>query len=344
MKVTLNYEEPLCWLCANANANDCAWICRGARGDPPDFVKRVTKKPNSIQRKECLLVKECERFQPDPAYIRTCKYCGEKYVMQSNHTDNLDGGYCYDCHIRLKRTYKKKQPWVIPPKPGIHQVQCPVCGKVFESDKPNIRYCSEDCRQAAALRRQRRKAHAKNDKERLAQLEFENYKIEVSMKATNRKKANHKRFAEQKELIVAAYQKLQKDFIASQKREAEEFEKILQNSVKKQQKDFKEKQRREKLDFNEHWRVNKKNDLRLAEQDYLHSLVEIDTVQVPELLEKKHMELFGCSMAEGEARELYQKDLRRREYERAKAQKAAAEPKDSLSNPTNESNNLSKEE
>ena len=322
MKVTLNNEEPLCWLCLNANADQCLWIQAGAKGKPPDYIKRTAKKPRSAQREDCLLVKDCKNFKPDPQYVRTCKYCGEKYVIQSNHTDQVDGGYCYDCHIRLKKTYTRTQPWAVPPKPGIHSVQCPECGKVFESDRPNARYCSPECKAAAAVRRQRKGRQFDKDKKKLARLAFENYKTEVSMKAANRKQANHEQFLEQKQLITAAYHKLRKDFAASQKREAEQFKKNLETSVKKQEKDFKEKQRRESRDFAEHWRVNKQNDLRLAEQDYLHSLVDIDTVQVPELLEKKHQELFGCSMAEGEARRIHQKDLRRRQYEHQKAKKA----------------------
>lgn len=66
--------------------------------------------------------------------IRVCKFCGEKFVPDRQHTK-----YCSEeCRKNFYSTTEKKK---LPEK------ECPICHEMFEPRTYNQVYCSKKCRQ-----------------------------------------------------------------------------------------------------------------------------------------------------------------------------------------------------
>lgn len=192
MKVTLNKGETLCWTCANCTDDKCEFV-KNDGNYLPDYIKKVGKKNLKTKKGEPMivyLVRNCSNYTPDPECVITCKYCGQQYVLQTLHNKVLDGGYCYDCHVKRKETYYKPKEWQKGKRPPLpKEKKCAICGKVFEPQSSTQKYCSRDCVQAANTRHKRKlrqlQSKMKKDKALRQKWELDNAVAKIEKKTEN---------------------------------------------------------------------------------------------------------------------------------------------------------------
>ena len=219
MKITLNYNESLCWTCKNTSDKKCGFFATDGKVTPPYVAKTLTKDMGRHNRKDLnehqQVVRACHNYEPCEEFVKVCKYCGEQYVIQSTHTAEIDGGYCYDCHVTRKETYKVPQPWSKPPAPP-KQKKCPICGKSFAPKNSAQKYCSKECAKLAASRRNRKtnkeRYRAQRNEKSKMKWDFEHEKAVLEKKAANLHKKTDKQYNADVNEIKAVYRKKRDDF------------------------------------------------------------------------------------------------------------------------------------
>lgn len=219
MKITLNYNESLCWTCKKTTDKKCGFFATDGRVVPPYVTKTLTKDMGRHNRKDLnehqQVVRACHNYEPCEEFVKVCKYCGEQYVIQSTHTVEIDGGYCYDCHVTRKETYKVPQPWSKPPAPP-KQKKCLICGKTFAPRSTAQKYCSKHCAGLANSRNNRKRhkerSMAKKTKKSQMKWDFEHEKAALERKASNLHKETDKKYRDDVNEIKTIYRKKRDDF------------------------------------------------------------------------------------------------------------------------------------
>ena len=269
MKVTLNNDEPLCIFCDNAT-DECAWIKSGGK-TIPDYVKSTIKRKVRSGKREYTVysVRDCSNFIPEDCLVKKCKRCGEEYVMQAGHTNKIDDGMCYDCHVDLKKTYRIPRPTAKFPE-GTYKRVCPICNKEFVTDKPAKKYCSDECKKEGASRINRKLV--------------KRYAASASMK----KKIKKEELALEEKKLAEKAERLKRN----NKREYEQAKQKLKQNYRTQKAEFKKYMEEAERKYMEEWQKKQEKALEALDKQLEESEVDADR-QLSELIDQKREEILG---------------------------------------------------
>ena len=203
IEITLNNAESLCYLCGKCS-DVCEWV-RGGGLYLPEFVDKYlsvnTKKSGNLY-----VIRKCRNFIADPGFIKRCSSCGREYILQASHTQDVDGGICYECHQALGMIYAFPQNRSCNLKKRSVRVKtCAVCGKKFQSSANNAKYCSDQCRRQAASRLNRLAYGRKKNKFKQACWERENAICTARLKAKNLTEIVTKQYNSDKLNVIREY-------------------------------------------------------------------------------------------------------------------------------------------
>lgn len=191
MRVFLAKGISLCFTCKHCS-DECGFV-KSNGTDLPEYITKTQKKRiNATYADDVLhIVRACKKYEPDADCVINCKYCGEDYVLQAQHTKKIDGGFCYNCHVDRKKTYYIEQPsrkGVQPPLPSKKR-KCPICGTMFMPTTRASKYCSDECRAVGAAHAVRkslkRSKQRKKDKKLQQKWEIDNETARINKQAEN---------------------------------------------------------------------------------------------------------------------------------------------------------------
>lgn len=231
MQVFLARGISLCFTCKNCT-DECGFVKSNGKELPEYITKTQKKKINTTYSKEkatVYVVRGCKKYEPDIDCVIKCKYCGEEYVLQAQHTTGIDGGYCYNCHVERKDTYYSERPWLkgVRPPVATRPRKCAICGKSFMPRTQVAKYCSDECRKVATAHSVRksikRSNQRKKDKKLQQKWEIDNETAKINKQAENLAESVEKQYKQNIREIKETYQIKYAEFRAEIKEKARMF-------------------------------------------------------------------------------------------------------------------------